>query len=61
MKEQKGSYEIELREYEKAHAVYMNTSIFDPLNVRVRVAMRLEAARTAYVLAVHRCAKWRTL
>ena len=60
MKEQKGSYELELREYEKALAVYINMSVFDPPNVQVRAAMRLEAARTAYVLAVHRCTKWRT-
>ena len=60
MTEQKDSYETELREYEKAHAVWMNTSIFDPLKVRIEVAMRLEVARTAYVLAVHRCTNWRT-
>ena len=59
-KEQKDGCEKKLREYEKALADWVNTSLFDPLEAQIEVAMRLEAARTEYVLAVQRCTNWRT-
>lgn len=42
-------HEKALREYEKAHEVWMQTSIFDPLAKRVRAAWELYKTREKYV------------
>lgn len=47
----KPSYEIELREYEAAHKVWMSTSIFQPKEVRESVRLALDRASANYKLA----------
>ena len=47
----KMSYEIELRAYEAAHKVWMNTSIFQPKEVRESVRIALDVASANYKLA----------
>lgn len=51
MKTKTPDYTAELREYETAHAVWMKTSIFDPVQIQQDARRKLDAAREKYVAA----------